>query len=189
VFGASGYACPENYNPSDFVLYLLQTNNVDDFVLAGLMNNNDAKIRQLQDKYAAYTSVSLGGGTATTAASVAASSGGHVVSGRCKQLCWLTHRELLNVCRNKNALITRFGISITLNLLYGLIFLGMGRSDYSDNIYFSAVFGAITIVTVSGMFAASQSVLLVFPFERPLFLREYATGTCKGLWFMSDSCV
>jgi hypothetical protein len=35
-------------------------------------------------------------------------------------------------------------------------------------------------VTVSGMFAASQSVLLVFPFERPLFLREYATGTCKG---------
>ena len=29
------------------------------------------------------------------------------------------------------------------------------------------------------MFGPAQSVMLAFPFERPMFMREYATGTCK----------
>jgi hypothetical protein len=32
------------------------------------------------------------------------------------------------------------------------------------------------MVLISSMFGPAQSVMLAFPFERPMFLREFATG-------------
>ena len=39
-------------------------------------------------------------------------------------------------------------------------------------------FGAVTQLAIGGMFGLSQNTLLTFPLERPVFLREVATGTC-----------
>ena len=94
-----------------------------------------------------------------------------------KQLYHLTAREALNVSRDIPSLIGRFGITIVLNLLYGLIFLnagGKGDSSYED---FNAHVGAVSMIVISSLFGSSQPVLLSFPFERPMILREYATGT------------
>lgn len=37
------------------------------------------------------------------------------------------------------------------------------------------------MVLISGMFGQAQPVMLSFPYERPMFMREYSTGTCKYL--------
>ena len=33
---------------------------------------------------------------------------------------------------------------------------------------------------ILGLFGSAQSVMLNFPFEKPMFLREFSTGTCKA---------
>lgn len=80
--------------------------------------------------------------------------------------------------RDTTALASRFGITIFLNVLFGIIFLNAGGRDDSDDANFNAHFGAITMVLIDSMFGPAQSVMLAFPYERPMFLREYATGTC-----------
>lgn len=87
---------------------------------------------------------------------------------------------MLNVLRDTTSLAARFGITIFLNLIFGLIFLGSGGRDDSIDENFNSHFGSITMVLVSAMFGPAQSVMLAFPFERPMFLREYATGTCTS---------
>jgi len=44
----------------------------------------------------------------------------------CTQLGWLVHREMLNTQRDVAALIGRFGVTIFISFLLGLIFLNAG---------------------------------------------------------------
>lgn len=87
------------------------------------------------------------------------------------QLYWLTFRELLNTQRDIASLAGRFGVTIFLSLLLGLIFMGAGSNDDSNPDNFSTHFGAITFTTIMSMFGAAQPVMLTFPFERPMFMR------------------
>jgi len=106
------------------------------------------------------------------------------------QLLWLLQREYLNLTRDTAALGARFGVTIFLNLLFGLIFLGAGGKDSSDPDDFSTHFGALTMITISTMFGSAQPTMLEFPFERPMFMREYVTGTYSaGAYFISKSIV
>ena len=101
------------------------------------------------------------------------------------QMYALTERELVNIYRDTNALFGRFVVSGILNLLFGLIFLNAGGrgNDTYDN--FNSHFGAIAMVLIAGMFASAQTVMLSFPYERPMFLREYSTGTCTYLCLLT----
>ena len=58
---------------------------------------------------------------------------------------------------------------------------GKGDAD-PDNL--NAHFGVIMMVAISNMFGAAQPIMLNLPIERPMFLREYSTGTCKYLFKM-----
>ena len=69
-------------------------------------------------------------------------------------------------------------ISTTSSLLFGLIFLGAGNRDDAKDNNFNSHFGAITFVLIMAMFGPAEAAMLAFPFERPMFMREYATGTC-----------
>ena len=93
------------------------------------------------------------------------------------QLTWLMLREQNCLIRDKAALIGRFGITIFINLLFGLIFYRAGDRDDSQQNFLYDHFGALTMVTISSMFGAAQPTLLAFPEQRPIFLREYSTGT------------
>lgn len=98
-----------------------------------------------------------------------------------QQIIELSHREGQSITRNTAALIARFGITIFLNLLFGCIFLNAGQGDNSNTAQFQAHYGSITFVMIFAMFGSAQPVMLAFPFERPMFLREYSTGTCTFL--------
>ena len=87
----------------------------------------------------------------------------------------LTARELRSSLRERSSLIFRFGLSSFLALLFGLIFLGVGKTDKSGyDVQPNA--GAITMVSIISMFGCAQPTLLTFPAERPVFLREYASN-------------
>ena len=55
----------------------------------------------------------------------------------------------MDVARNTNGLIARFGVTITINLIFGFIFLNAGGRDNGIPIDFGTHFGAMTMVSFS----------------------------------------
>jgi hypothetical protein len=92
------------------------------------------------------------------------------------ELKLLFQRESRNLIRDTTALGTRFGITIFLGILIGIIFLDVGNSDSADQVNIQSHFGALVIVLLTGMFGTAEPALLAFPAERPVFLREYSTN-------------
>ena len=64
------------------------------------------------------------------------------------------------------------------SLVSGMIFFNAGGRDDSISTNFNSHFGAISSILMSAMFGPAQVVLLEFPLKRPMFMREFATGTC-----------
>lgn len=78
--------------------------------------------------------------------------------------------------------MARILMTLFLGTLMGLMFQDVGRwkpDDLSDGLRMSEKlsnhFGAVTLISSALMMATTQPVLLYFPLERPVFLREHAT--------------
>jgi len=116
------------------------------------------------------------------------------VAGFSAQLAVLLQREWRSVFRNKSILGARYGMTLFLALLYAWLFAGTGRTGdsgdagnckgisppqydaaacFSD---FTAHLGSLLSLGIATMMGAAQPVLLTFPSERPVFLREYAAN-------------
>lgn len=159
----SGFHCPQNYNPADFSMFICQTTSVEDLEKSGVFMAQKDVVEKGVDSGEEFDSQ----GSVVPAAQ--ASFG--------RQLSWLCYRQWLDIQRDIAALIGRFGITIFLNVLFGIIFFNAGSKDDSDPNNFNSHFGALTMMTISAMFGTAQPILLSFPFERPTFLREYSTGS------------
>ena len=80
----------------------------------------------------------------------------------------------------------RFGITIFLNILFGLIFRDIGKNSSEEQINLQSHFGALIMVLLSTMFGTAQPALFGIPAERPVFLREYSTNHYSVLpYFLS----
>ena len=166
-FNKFDYICPNNYNPSDYVMFLIQTESSETLEKKGVgmaVNNNVSSIERKRTS-------SVIEADKNDLAVIPVSSASFLV-----QLKWLTWRELLNTKRDIASLIGRFGVTIFLAILYGIIFLNAGNQDDSNPSNFQSHFGALTMTVISAMFGSAQPIMLMFPFERPLFMREYSTG-------------
>lgn len=91
------------------------------------------------------------------------------------QTAMLFKRELQAVQRNTGAIAARFGLTIFLSLLIGVIFKEVGSSNPTLAVNVQSRFGATIMVLLMSMFGTAQPALLAFPDERPVFLREYST--------------
>jgi energy-coupling factor transporter ATP-binding protein EcfA2/ABC-type multidrug transport system permease subunit len=146
--------CPANYNIADFVMFHFQ-------------KEDSAKLVLERDK----AGDSRPGTSSTTQAAIADFDVSTNRPGFCYQLCILAQREGRQVWRDKGSLIARFSMAIFLNLIYACIFKDAGSGDVQTH------FGGLVNIIISMMFGSAQPIILVFPLERPIFIREYATGT------------
>ncbi len=165
IYSAKGYDCPDNYNPSDYVMDLCQADSAKVLEEKGLF----MAIPEQFEKEEAGESVQMNEGDLNF----------HFESNFFKQSKELVIREWYSTIRDVQSLQIKFGLSIFMNLLYGLIYLGIGGRNYGNDDDFNSHFGAIMMVEMFALMGAAQSVLLAFPYERPMVMREYVTGTCK----------
>jgi ABC-2 type transporter len=105
------------------------------------------------------------------------------------QTAMLFKRELQSVQRNKVALVARFGLTIFLSVLVGVIFKGVGESRTDDQKNIQSRFGATIMVMLMSMFGTAQPALLAFPDERPVFLREYSTDHYSVIGYFASRFV
>lgn len=163
-YASRGHVCPDDYNPSDFVMNLCQSETTEILDSKGLFVEIpdefrvQASSKKLTSSVMEFTSQ----------------------SSFLKQILAISYREVVNAYRDTPALIGRFGVTVVLSLIFGLIFLRACGKDNGDQDNYNAHVGAISMVVIFGLFGSGQSILLSFPFERPMILREYATGTCKS---------
>ena len=168
-FAQFNYPCPNTYNPADFALFLSQRESADQFHKSGLYDSIKLQADMMTEQI-----VSSAGSVYNNTSKFSIKRQSTFL----QQLYHLTKREILKVKRDKGALIAKFGITIFLNGLYGMIFLNVGAKGDGDADNLNAHFGVIMMVSISSMFGSAQPIMLALPVERPMFLREYATGTC-----------
>ena len=104
------------------------------------------------------------------------------------QTRYLFDREFKKLVRDKLAIVVRVGSTFMFGLLFGLIFLGVGRSDYAMYTEVQASFGAMANLLISTMFGVAQSSLMEFPKDRPVFLREYSTNHYSIVPYFLSKC-
>ena len=175
MFSAAGYELPVHHNLADFVMDIAMNSADQELEAAGL-----------------FAAVAVSGATKTEGLeqlpALAAAPERSV--GLVRQIGLLTIRELQVLARDPKHLVGRFGLTIFLNLLFGTIFHGAGARDRADLVNLQSHLGALSLATISSMFGTAQPVMLSFPLERPIFLREYCTGQYSCLaYFLSKSIV
>ncbi len=170
-FKERNHPLPKNYNPADWIMNVAQANPIDQLNEDGFFPKDE------RDLPPAYTEAVDGKdelGITITEHHVEGIDTRQV--GIPTQLMMLFKREVKNIRRDTAAVGARFGLTIFLGLLIGLIFKDVGESDSSNNQNLQSHFGALIMVMLMSMFGTAQPALLAFPEERPVFLREYSTN-------------
>ncbi|KAJ9469406.1 ABC transporter G family member 7 [Diplonema papillatum] len=174
-FATVSALCKPNYNPADFAMHQIQTMSEDKIERLKKPENNGKAAgvceTGLEDD--------LYDGTAFTRK-----------ASFWLQVTRLVKRETLQFFRDKVTLGARYGMALILALFTGMFFYSTG-SEWGDLAYPDDVsssvgnhWGALAFVSIIAMFLTAQPTILVFPTERPVFMREYATGTYGTLPYM-----
>lgn len=181
-FEARGHPLPENHNPADWIMTVAQQTSQHDLDSDGFFPPDD---RQLGD---ALNSKDLNLHNVDVLGFSTQESHPHSPRklSQITQIRILYRRELLDLKRDKASLGARFGITIFLNLLFGLIFMNVGRHDDGSATHINSHFGAAMIVLLSTMFGNAQPAIFAIPAQRPIFIREYSTDHYSvGAYFVA----
>eukprot|EP00439_Symbiodinium_sp_Y106_P004971 s1653_g1.t1 len=182
-FDVLGYPCPANFNPADHVMFLLQKEMPEKLQTIKTAWLDSGAFKKMHDQITNFRSQ----GHARPSSVLPEQTG----AGFCQQLGMLLVRETRGTIRNKGVLFARLGMSLFLACMYGWLF--SGSAAQGDNSHstekncvpnnfsyagcqsdFQAHFGTVVSLSIMAMMGAAQPVLLQFPQERPVFLREYA---------------
>jgi ABC-type multidrug transport system ATPase subunit len=187
-FETCGRPVPQNYNPADWIMTVAQQQTEEQLNTDGFYPKDERKMGEALDggknvfkaiqKDSTHgsdaNSVGAGGGLDMRPPSVLT------------QTSMLYTREFRTLGRDKASLGLRFGITIFLNVLFGIIFFDVGRNSNDEIVNTQSHFGALIMVQLSAMFGTAQPALFAIPEERPIFLREYSTNHYTvGAYFAS----
>ena len=181
-FAKVGHPCPEKHNPADFVMHLIQTLPKEEIDSLVELRDTEPIKRDIMDSREAA------GVVPPTIAEVHRASLG-------QQTRILLSREVKNTFRNKQIMGMRFGASVIMSTLFGGVFWQVGKASTLDTLtpelsQILSYVGAVTFVCIQAMFANVQPILLSFPKERPVFIREYSGGSyAAGIYFLCKSLV
>jgi len=183
--------CPLNFNPADHVMFLLQKEaeefrpRVLEMKMTWKASGLHTELIRWQEDLA--QTAMQGNRDASPTHSLAIDRGRRL--GLCAELAVLTAREYRAIVRNKGVLAARLGMSFFLAALYAWLFAGSAKAGDDPNSKsclsphfdsstcasdFQAQFGTLVSLSIASMMGAAQPILLTFPSERPVFLREYA---------------
>jgi len=161
AFRGRGFPRPGDYNIADWILEVAQTNSIEQLEKVGFFGDESNTL-----------TAPPADGTASNYETPAAARR----AGFNTQIRLLFGRELKKLFRDKFGFVAKVVSNGAFGLLFGLIFMDVGRSSYAVSPEINAAFGAMANLLISTMFGVAQSSLMEFPQDRPVFLREYSTN-------------
>lgn len=207
-FSLRGFDCPLNFNPSDFVMSLCYTLTVEEMKSKrgranhrkhvtgeeseskGGIDSNEGKGKEKGESEVEESKLMMimtempsnFMSSITTLSSKlydASIIDFSAESSFFKQLSLIVQREFQKTIRDYASIKAKVRITIVLNLLFGIIFFQSGKVDNGQMDQFAEHSGALTLIVLFNLVGAGQGMILTLPYEIPMILREYATGTCK----------
>lgn len=187
-FSLRGFECPTNFNPSDFVMSLCHTLTMEEITSttrekSAKDDNTNKNESESKQKLMIMTEMPVNFMSSITTISSkqydASIIDFHSESSFVKQFLLILQREFHKTIRDYPSLKAKIRITIVLNLLFGIIFYRSGRVDNGRMDLFAEHSGALTLIVLFNLIGAGQGMILTLPYEIPMILREYATGTCK----------
>uniref|UniRef100_A0A7S2VZ86 ABC transporter domain-containing protein n=1 Tax=Eucampia antarctica TaxID=49252 RepID=A0A7S2VZ86_9STRA len=172
-FGERGQPVPNHYNPSDWIMSVAQENSEKELELKRFFPQDERTLSKALTKEKSSRDVDeMGISTHVDGVAKVDMRKASMIT----QTLLLYEREFLQIKRDVPATGARFGITIFVNLLVGLIFKDVGKSDPATQSNLQSQVGAIVMIILNLMFGTAQPALLSFPTDRPVFLREYTTN-------------
>eukprot|EP00948_MAST-09A_sp_MAST-9A-sp1_P000164 g164.t1 len=181
----AGKKIPKHYNPCDFALSVVQ-NSDDETSLAWAKQWKAARISENSSPIIRGNSNQETQRDQSNSSSDAPASG--IAASWFTQFKSLSARNFRAEYRNYPALIARFGMLITINIIVGIVFQnvsklpptpGIGATPSERQTYSARLrgeFGALILILISTMFGTATPVTLQFPLDRLTFEREYSGG-------------
>jgi len=209
-----GYQCPPDYNPADYVMFLMETapqHRIDVLGSHGTLSRESSFPPSAENASAVRLNPC------------------HMRKPFRLQLWCLTQREWRNLWRDSASLKLRFFLTVFLAVLFSLVFMGIGEHPVlarvrrrigpwnrpffqrwkvarrlcirtfcpEVNVLWQQLqreleyhYKAVVQVGFVAMFSASQPTILSFPLERPVFLREYSANMYSiAAYFLSKLLV
>lgn len=155
-FSNAGYPLPKNYNPADWVIDVAQSNSLEDlqknshFFLENKDKIRPSQVEKIQVPDRSHVSM-------------------------WQELKLLQEREFRDIKRNPLLIVINITITSVLALIFGVMFLDVGRKDRANIIVVQGTLGALVNLMVSTLMGQSNTAVTIFARDRPLFLREYST--------------
>lgn len=153
TLGNCGFACSDDYNPADFLMYLTQTESMESLSKGGLLTGPPSEGVGSPSKEQMMAKEAEGAETEVKASFV-------------QQISWIVYREFLNTTRNVPALMGRFGVTAVLSLIVGVIFHKAGGQNDGNIENFNSHVGLCTMTMING----KTEVCLRPPPHRPSVL-------------------
>lgn len=147
---------PHSYNPADWILDVPQSNSIDDLEKWNFFPNEPPNHKPRWGK-----------------GKIEHRKGMHV--SLLVEFHLLMQRELANLRRNRTPLFINLGITSFMSIIFGVIFLDIGRRDKANFTVVQSQLGAIVNLFISTLMGQSNTALFTFSDERPIFLREFST--------------
>lgn len=207
-YTSKGYLYPENYNPSDFIMEICQSESMKTLEEKGLImavperftaNSSPASKVKIFPQLSNFSISFDLEETPSDSSSITSTDQFKIdekdlkftaESSFARQLYYLLHRECVKTLRDKKVLAARIVFTTIVNALAGLIFYQIGFRDYADPNTFNSHLGAIMLLMLFALIASAQAAMLTLPLERPMMLREYVTGTYSvSSYFLSKTIV
>lgn len=172
-FASCGYPLPPNYNPADWVMFCAQSVKTEILEEAGFFPINDFSTHGKQEDAMTLKSTRSNSGDLDHCAAVSAEKRAGIMT----QTEWLLKREIQHFKRNTHPLRTRTAMTIMIALMAGILFWQAAQASYTNFVNLQVAFGALLLSLMGSMFSTTLPALVAFPEERPVFLREYSTGS------------
>ena len=181
-FEHCGFPLPEQHNLADWVLQVAQEQTAEELEAAGFF--------PAPDDWGPATVISKDKVTDALGRTLHEDEDAHAATANrmgCAGQTWLLfQREVTNFGRNKHALKARTAMTCAISIFIGILFFDVAQTDFTEFINIQSSFGALLMSLLANVFATTLPSLLVFPSERPVFLREYSTNHYSvGAYFMS----
>jgi len=161
-FGSLGYPCPTYSNPTDHFMKILQTHTDEDLERV----NKIVDVAKEKFVFEPPKDFEKELEAKKSKIEVESRSSFH------RQLWELTKRGWVNTLRNPLTFRARMGQTIVMSILTGLVYLRLGH----DQTNISDRTGALFFTIISQIMSTLNGVLLTFPLERALLVREYSNG-------------
>jgi len=182
-FSDNGYKMPDNYNPADWVMKVAQQTPVEELNKHGFFQENGIDVSPATNPDDVEGVDALGGSRHGNTGKP------YKKISQMEQTKELFIREITSLKRDKASVGARFGITIFLNTLFGVIFYNVAGTDNAVQSNLQSHFGASIMILLSTMFGTAQPALFSIPVERPIFLREYSTNHYSVLSYAASRLV